>query len=79
MGSGSLTGRRRRRGRVINQTPGFQEIKNPANGADVSNDGLADFGKGDLFGGGGGGGGVVPESLNDGVPVVFISLGILGG
>lgn len=77
--SGSLIRRRsrRRRRRVINQTPGLQEIKNTANGTNVSNDGFADFSKGDFFGEVGVG--VFPESLNYGVPVVFVYLGVLGG
>lgn len=64
----------RRRG-VIDETPGLQEIEDPAYRSNVTDDGLASLGEGDLAGRTR----IISEATDDGVPVVLVNPRVLGG
>lgn len=61
-----------RGGRVVDQTPGLQEIEDPADGTHVAYQGLSCVRKSELSRR------VGPELLDDGVPVVHVQPGVLG-
>lgn len=58
---------RRRGTKVINQTPRVQEIENPANGSNISNNGLTSLGEGNFAGGG------LSKTMNNRVSVVLVN------
>lgn len=60
-------------GRVVDQAPSLQEIEDPADGADVADQRLPGVRKGELPQG------VLPELLDDRVPVVHVNPRVLGG
>lgn len=60
------------RGGVIDQTPNLKKIKNPANGANITNESLTGISEGELSGR------VVPVLLDDVVAIVHVKPRILG-